>query len=348
MRHVLWLALLTAAAACQSSAYADRPPRGPEIAIDSAPVKQRAPYDVQIVREDGQTLPTYGLGERFYVEGTSGQRYSIRVSNPTARRVEAVISVDGLDVVDGENGDLKKRGYIVPAYGSLDIEGFRTSLSDVASFRFSSVDGSYAGLKGKPRNVGVIAVAIFEEIAPPPEPVQIIGHSTGNYDYRDDLDGAGAANSAQAAKSAPPPPASPTTTSAPAPVRARVAQTGGPSGGGGRATTTTAAAPAEAADSDEDGDGAYDRAPAPSTAEQPTHRAGLGTQYGEARSSAASYTLFERSGDHPVAIAELRYNDAAGLVALGIPLRAMPDEYEIMTRETAQPFPGDRFAQPPR
>jgi len=26
----------------------------------------------------------------------------------------------------------------------------------------------------------------------------------------------------------------------------------------------------------------------------------------------------------------------------------MPDERELMTRETADPFPGDRFARPPR
>ena len=50
----------------------------------------------------------------------------------------------------------------------------------------------------------------------------------------------------------------------------------------------------------------------------------------------------------PIAIAELRYNDVAGLVALGIPVQPMPDEYELMTRETANPFPGDHFAQPPR
>ena len=70
-------------------------------------------------------------------------------------------------MIDGENGDLGKRGYIVPAYGDLRIEGFRTSQSDVATFRFSSVGGSYAGKKGKARNVGVIAVALFEEQAPP-------------------------------------------------------------------------------------------------------------------------------------------------------------------------------------
>ena len=103
-----------------------------------------------------------------------------------------MVTVDGLDVIDGETGDLRKRGYIVPAYGEVRIEGFRTSLADVATFRFSSVDGSYAGQKGKARNVGVIAVAIFEEQAPPPEQQIIVDAEPppryDAYDYRDDLD----------------------------------------------------------------------------------------------------------------------------------------------------------------
>jgi hypothetical protein len=54
-----------------------------------------------------------------------------------------------------------------------------------------------------------------------------------------------------------------------------------------------------------------------------------------------------RSSTRPIAIAELRYNDAAGLIALGIPVQPVPDADEISTRETADPFPGDRFARPP-
>ena len=321
MRQIF--AALLFATACQS-AYADRGYH-PEIAIDVAPMKVRAPYDVQVIREDGQTLPTYGLKDRFYVEGAAGERYTIRVSNPTDRRVEAVISVDGLDAVDGDPGDLRKRGYIVPPYGQVSVEGFRTSLDDVATFRFSAVGDSYAAQKGKARNVGVIAVAIFEEAGPPPEPQQVIG---GNYDYRGDLDdadeGADSAVHAKhhrdvAKKSPPPPAAAPTTAS---------------SGAG------AAAAPKAARSADYDKD---DESPSDSAA-----RPGLGTQYGEQRYSSATYTQFTRSTQRPVAVAELRYNDAAGLIALGVPVQHMPDEYELMERETANPFPGDHFAQPPR
>lgn len=347
MRSLLVPSLLLGAAC--SSAYADRvavpAPAAPMIAIDAAPVKVRAPYDVQVVREDGENAPTYALKDRFYVQGNAGERYTIRVTNPTARRVEAVVSVDGLDVVDGDAGDLRKRGYIVPPYGEVRIEGFRTSLDDVATFRFSSVDGSYAGQKGKARNVGVIAVAIFEEQAPPPEQQIIVERP---YRYEDDLDakapapspdpgstggGYGGVAKNTATKAAPPPP---------------------PRGAGGAATGHSAPAEAPrmkkdaAADEDGDFDGGYDNG-VTDAAPRPTNRPGLGTEFGESRSSAASYTRFQRAGNRPIAIAELRYNDTAGLAALGIPVAPVPDEGELMTRETADPFPGDgHFAHPAR
>jgi len=81
---------------------------------------------------------------------------------------------------------------------------------------------------------------------------------------------------------------------------------------------------------------------------QQGERLGLGTEFGEQRTSAASYTRFVRAPGRPVAIAELRYNNAAGLMALGIPVQPLPDAGELMTRETADPFPGDRFARSPR
>ena len=56
-----------------------------------------------------------------------------------------------------------KRGYVIAPYGEVTIDGFRTSLDQVATFRFSSVRDSYAGRKGQDRNVGVIGVAFFPE-----------------------------------------------------------------------------------------------------------------------------------------------------------------------------------------
>ncbi|MGE0397678.1 MAG: hypothetical protein AB7T06_13235 [Kofleriaceae bacterium] len=375
MRSVLFATLLLGAA-CSVPAQADQlaPPTtvlaAPHIAIASAPAKVRAPYDVQIMRESGETMPTYAKGDRYYVQGNANERYIIRIVNPTGNRVEAVVTVDGLDVVDGEPGDLRKRGYVVPPYGETRIEGFRTSTEDVATFRFSSVDDSYAGKKGKARNVGVVAVAIFEEQAAPVEQQQIIvgGNTYGNkdnyrrrYDYEGDLDTAsrdlggrgeatGASRADRTVSKADKAPRTRQMRESEAPSTTSVAPSAPPPNGGGRAPR----AEKKALDYDDfDGDGAVDASeeyyqPAPAPQARKTERPGLGTEFGEQRYSAASYTKFVRAADRPIAIAELRYNDAAGLMALGIPVVPLPDEGEINTRETADPFPGDtRFSRAP-
>ena len=336
------LPVLVFAAGC-SAAHADQvaaPSPGARIAIAIAPTKVRAPYDVQVIRENGEQLPTYASKGRFYVQGNVGERYVVRVTNPTPRRVEAVVTVDGLDVIDGENGDLRKRGYVVPAYGDVRIEGFRTSQADVATFRFSSVGESYAGRKGKARNVGVIAVAIFEEQAPPPEQHQIIvggGGYGGDYDYEDDLADTRSSNRGSRGVAKRAPTESRRTAPAPAPTTAS-----GDSAGG--APARSAPPPRDF----DDGEVMQEEYVAPRVTQR-RERPGLGTEFGESRYSAASFTRFVRAHNRPIAIADLRYNDYAGLVALGIHAQPLPDEHEIMTRETADPFPGDhRYAQPPR
>jgi hypothetical protein len=355
------LGALLFAAAC-SSAYADQPVvgpmpapaiGGPMTAIAIANAKVRAPYDVEVIRESGDTAPTFAKADRFYVQGNAGERYTIRITNPTAHRVEAVVSIDGLDVIDGEPGDLRKRGYVVPAFGETRIEGFRTSTSDVATFRFSSVNDSYAGQKGKARNVGVIAAAIFEEDVPPEQQIIVQEQQRRPYDYKDDLD------TRNTGRVGPPPPMTPAPAKTAdrggyrggvdhakkeAPPPANTAPAGAVGGGGGYASRR-APARDDDGDSDEVG-GYYEPTPAP---QQKTTRPGLGTEYGESRYSAATYTKFQRNGQRPIAVAELRYNDAPGLMALGIPVTPLPDSGEIMQRETADPFPGDdnHFARPP-
>jgi hypothetical protein len=118
---------------------------------------------VTIAEPSGEPLPAAQVGGRTYVVGRDGDRYVIRVDNRSPVRLEAVATVDGLDVVDGGDGSLEKRGYVIAPHDSLEIEGFRESRGTVRAFRFGATDDSYASRRGKGRNVGVIGVAVFEE-----------------------------------------------------------------------------------------------------------------------------------------------------------------------------------------
>jgi hypothetical protein len=124
------------------------------------------------LRDDGQRFFSgFTAGGRNYAVGESGRAYTIVLRNNTSFRVEVVLSVDGLDVRDGQAAAFAKRGYILDPRAELDIDGFRQSMDEVAAFRFGSVRGSYAGLKtGDTRNVGVIGIALFNEIGTNPVP----------------------------------------------------------------------------------------------------------------------------------------------------------------------------------
>jgi len=114
--------------------------------------------------QSGGFLPGLLVGDRWFVIGEEGRRYSIVVRNKSDLRLEVVLSVDGLDVLDGRKASLSKRGYVMAPRSQLVVEGFRQSMEAVAAFRFGPVRESYAHQKyGDTRNVGVIGAAIFHE-----------------------------------------------------------------------------------------------------------------------------------------------------------------------------------------
>lgn len=139
---------------------------------DGAPSQKwsaRQPFDVSDVasvgvRSKGRYLKGYSTGSGPIVIGEEGERYSIEVKNRTRQRIEVVLSVDGLDVLDGQSASHGKRGYIIAPRGRLEVEGFRRSFESVAAFRFGGVASSYAARStGSARNVGVIGAAVFRE-----------------------------------------------------------------------------------------------------------------------------------------------------------------------------------------
>jgi hypothetical protein len=114
-------------------------------------------------------LPVYRHHGRRYVAGQPGNEYAIRIRNRTDRRLLAVVSVDGVNVVTGESASPDQSGYVLEPGGYVNIQGWRKDLSRTAAFYFSDPSDSYAARTGRPKDLGVIGVALFRErvVGPP-------------------------------------------------------------------------------------------------------------------------------------------------------------------------------------
>lgn len=114
---------------------------------------------------DGRPLPTIRHeGKTYLPVPRVGAEYEIRVWNHGPRRVAAVVSVDGLSVINGRTASEAGPGYLVTPYSSIVIRGWRRDLDTVAAFRFVDREKSYAGLTGRPENIGVIGLVAIEEL----------------------------------------------------------------------------------------------------------------------------------------------------------------------------------------
>ena len=279
--------------------------------------------DVSVTLESpgGGAVQTFWHGGSLYAAGHNGARYNLRLQNNTGERVEAVVTVDGRDVVSGQLGNYKaQRGYVMDPYGSVVIEGFRQSLDQVAAFRFTDIGNSYSARRGSGQHVGVIGVAVFKEYQPrrrPSPPVPIAtrpyyepgGGDAGGYDYKSE-------SSAPAAKRA----------------EARAPSSAPPHAGG-----------ATAYDRD---DAVYEEA------ETRTRSNRLGTEYGESTYSSVREVSFTRKHKRrPDALLTIYYDSIEGLRARGVPVDP-PVYHHPPPLYPPQPFPNDgerhnQYAPPP-
>lgn len=109
-------------------------------------------------------IPEYGHKGLTFVEGRLDQPYTIKLRNDSAQRVMALLSIDGLNVIDGEPCTPASRGYIIPAYTTVDIDGWRTSLAEIRRFKFEGKAASYAkSMTGEVQNCGIISAKFFSE-----------------------------------------------------------------------------------------------------------------------------------------------------------------------------------------
>jgi hypothetical protein len=124
---------------------------------------------------------------RAYVVGKPGNEYQVVVRNRSGEEVLAVVSVDGVNVMNGETASPSQAGYVIAPWGRLDVRGWRKSMDETAAFYFTSLGDSYAARTDRPANVGVIGVALFRarRVAPPPPVANAAPAPRAQYDKRE-------------------------------------------------------------------------------------------------------------------------------------------------------------------
>lgn len=120
---------------------------------------------LSVLDKDGDRMALRMTHDRVWLNGVDGERYSLKLVNSSPRSYEAVISIDGLSVMNGKVASYESDGYILKPNTTTLIEGFRTSQNSVATFQFGNAAISYATSKGSEaaQNIGVIGVALFSE-----------------------------------------------------------------------------------------------------------------------------------------------------------------------------------------
>ncbi len=243
--------------------------------------------DVTVVdRATGETLPLHFYKGEYWVAGTPGAKYSISIANAAGGRVLAVMSVDGVNILNGQTASVDQTGYVFNAGQRYEVTGWRKSNQEVAAFEFVASPSSYAERTGRPANVGVIGVAIFKERAYQP-PVSVTPPwSPPTYRY-----GANSDNGApESRKSAPVETgAADSAMSRPAPAPSQSAAAGAASGELSRRADAAQAV-----------------------------REKLGTGHGEREWSQVSHTNFDRAQSSPNETIRIRYDSRENLVSMGV------------------------------
>jgi hypothetical protein len=142
-------------------------------------------------RSEGRWLQVHRHEGRAYIVGKPGHEYQIRLSNRLGEELLAVVSVDGVNVITGQTANPSQSGYVIAPRGTLDIHGWRRSLSQTAAFYFTALPDSYAARTGRPDDVGVIGIALFRKKQEPQPSAPIAPQARSESQERDSRLGTG-------------------------------------------------------------------------------------------------------------------------------------------------------------
>lgn len=121
------------------------------------------------------------LDHQTYVEGREGSEFEVELRNDNPFDVEAIVSIDGLSILDGKPAGDQSAGYVIPARKTVSIPGWKVDGDTAAKFTFSGArGGSYVDkIGGDALNKGVIGLMVYAPRHKPYEPYHGLLRSRG-------------------------------------------------------------------------------------------------------------------------------------------------------------------------
>lgn len=187
------------------------------VEVNNLKREQTKPNHIEVIRYSAQDPDGYGYTEDDYrlsgthidlavkgkwgtypisysgrsgatIKGEEGKPYRLEFKNLSSDTpYEIVVSVDGVDVINGQSASVTSRGYIVYPKRTLTVEGFRKSDSEVAQFVFSKPKQSYANTNptgaSSIDNTGVIGVAVYKLYDPTAKAANAFPGDSNNSQY---------------------------------------------------------------------------------------------------------------------------------------------------------------------
>jgi hypothetical protein len=118
------------------------------------------PIDIDLIVNNVAISKYFDSYRNTFVEGRKGTAYAIRLTNRNPYKVKAIVSVDGKNILTGDQ--VWEKGYVIEPNSSLDVPGWRIDKDKVAQFVFSELKDGYN--VGSGSNSGVIGVRAFKEV----------------------------------------------------------------------------------------------------------------------------------------------------------------------------------------
>ena len=111
-----------------------------------------------------KSVQQFTKDNKYFIIGYENENFELILKNDNSFRVLAIIGIDGLNTIDGNQNTKDSPGFVIERYGKIHLKGYQINDNECASFKFVCKNKSYSTEKlAQSAQNGVISVDIYKE-----------------------------------------------------------------------------------------------------------------------------------------------------------------------------------------